>query len=255
MVLTALTRPCLRLLKLPNPILASSRWCSSIPQPKSNLDFPNFTTNGKHSKDFSKFIKSPKLPIAATVIIFGATNPGRIPEFDMQAQELIDGSLLAINAVTQIIAHEPNIENSELSDFLTADCFEKVKSLMTENDKVIQHRGLIDTPKEDVMLAWLEESSTRDESKKAKIVTVSFPLFSWLREKHIQNKELLAEQKKQFQEDIQSGKIDFSKGAPKDFAKDFAKPPEGYVQISDFNQNNVIIVSNWDLVQVKVCIN
>ena len=245
MVLTSLTRPCSRLLRLSNPIIANSRWCSTVPQPKSNLDFPNFTTNGKHSKDFSKFIKSPKLPIAASVIVWGTTNPGRITEFDMQASELIDGSLLAINAVTQIMAHEPNLENSELSDFLTADCFEKVKSLMSENNKVIKHRELIDTPKEDVMLAWLEDKGTRDGTKKAKIVTVSFPLFTWLRERHIENKELMKEHNKKFQEDVQSGKIDFSKGP-----NEYMKPPEGYVKIADFNQNNVIIVSNWDLVQV-----
>ena len=168
MVLVSLTRQSLRLLRSTKLFLNSSRLCSSTPTPKSNEDFPNFTTNGKHSKDFSKFVKSPNLHVVSSVIVWGQTNPGRITEWDMQAQELIDGSLLAINAVSQIIAHEPNIDNSELSDFLTADCFEKVCALLNENKKVIESRELIDTPKEDVMIAWLHEKSVQDGTKKAK---------------------------------------------------------------------------------------
>ena len=129
MVLTSLTRYNLRLLRHPS-FLVNSRQCSSDSKPKSNMDFPNFTTKGKHSKDFEKFVKSPGIRTFASVLIYGETNPGRIQNFDMQAYELIDGSLLAINAVSQIMAHEPNIEASELTEFLTADCYEKVKSLL-----------------------------------------------------------------------------------------------------------------------------
>ena len=247
MVLTSLTRCSMRLLRRPNTFLTNSRLCSSDSKPKSNQDFPNFTTKGRHSKDFEKFIKSPGIRTFAGVLVYGMPNPGRISDFDMQANELIDGSLLAINAVTQIIAHEPNIEESELSDFLTADCFEKIKSLLTENQKVRANRELFDTPKEDILLAFIEEYGIRDGAKKAKIVTMSFPLYSWLKEAYEENQRLKDEFARKLAEDVASGNAKFTQG----FNQIDKASPEGFVQIAPYFDHNVIIVGNWDLVQVS----
>ena len=247
MVLTSLTRCSIRLLRRPNSLLVNSRLCSSDTKPKSNMDFPNFTTKGKHSKDFEKFNKSPGIHTFASVLIYGVTNPGRIQEFDMQAHELIDGSLLAINAVSQIMAHEPNIEASEeLKEFLTADCYDKIKSLLTENPKMMAKRELLDTPKDDVLLAYIEEHGIRDGAKKAKIVTMSFPLFSWLRERWQENLTLKDEFAKKMQEDIMAGKFD-----RESMKESMQQEPEGYTQIAPYFDHNVIIVANWDLVQVR----
>ena len=104
-------------------------------------------------------------------------------------------------------------------------------------------RELLDTPKEDILLAFIEEYGVRDGAKKAKIVTMSFPLFSWLREQWQENLKLQAEFTKKMQEDMMAGKFDPESMKMKE-------EPEGYVKIAPYFDHNVIIVANWDLVQV-----
>ena len=82
------------------------RFCSSESKyGKSNKDFTSFTTKPSGFKDFER---TPSLRVIASIIINGASIPPNSHLFSekLDATELIEGSLHAVEAVTQAISSE-----------------------------------------------------------------------------------------------------------------------------------------------------
>ena len=84
------------------------RFCSSSSESKygkSNANFTSFTTKASGFKDFEK---TPSLRVIASIIINGASIPPNSKLFleRLDATELIEGSLHAVEAVTQAISSE-----------------------------------------------------------------------------------------------------------------------------------------------------
>merc|ERR1711964_203794 len=97
----------------------------------------------------------------------------------IEALPLMEGSLYAIEAVTQNIANSIGKEtvSSELSTQLTENCQRNLKSIL--NSPNISESILINN--EDIFLSWLGKY---DESKmKMKMCTYSFPSYHYLKKK------------------------------------------------------------------------
>ena len=91
-----------------NAIKVNLRFCSSSSESKygkSNSNFTSFTTKASGIQDFEK---TPSLKVIASIIINGASIPPNSKLFSerLDATELIEGSLHAVEAVTQAISSE-----------------------------------------------------------------------------------------------------------------------------------------------------
>ena len=89
-----------------NVMKVNLRFCSSESKyGKSNKDFTSFTTKPSGFKDFER---TPSLRVIASIIINGASIPPNSKLFPerLDASELIEGSLHAVEAVTQAISSE-----------------------------------------------------------------------------------------------------------------------------------------------------
>ena len=89
-----------------NVMKVNLRFCSSESKyGKSNANFTSFTTKASGFQDFEK---TPSLKVIASIIINGASIPPNSKLFleRLDATELIEGSLHAVEAVTQAISSE-----------------------------------------------------------------------------------------------------------------------------------------------------
>ena len=89
-----------------NVMKVNLRFCSSESKyGKSNANFTSFTTKASGFQDFEK---TPSLRIIASIIIHGASIPPNSKLFSerLDATEIIEGSLHAVEAVTQAISSE-----------------------------------------------------------------------------------------------------------------------------------------------------
>ena len=89
-----------------NVMKVNLRFCSSESKyGKSNANFTSFTTKASGFQDFEK---TPSLRVIASIIINGASIPPNSKLFmeRLDATELIEGSLHAVEAVTQAISSE-----------------------------------------------------------------------------------------------------------------------------------------------------
>ena len=89
-----------------NVMKVNLRFCSSESKyGKSNANFTSFTTKASGFQDFEK---TPSLRVIASIIINGASIPPNSHLFSekLDATELIEGSLHAVEAVTQAISSE-----------------------------------------------------------------------------------------------------------------------------------------------------
>ena len=89
-----------------NVMKVNLRFCSSESKyGKSNANFTSFTTKASGFQDFEK---TPSLKVIASIIINGASIPPNSHLFPekLDATELIEGSLHAVEAVTQAISSE-----------------------------------------------------------------------------------------------------------------------------------------------------
>ena len=112
------------------------------------------------------------MKVAADIIIHGSPNKTdlsseMLKKLDQSPHELLQGSLMAIEAATDLIAQSldmnrdvyPKIDRDsiDLTEFLTEQChnniFESYSSILSKGNSI----DLINTPKEDIFFAWIEE--------------------------------------------------------------------------------------------------
>ena len=126
------------------------------------------------------FIASPGVKVAADIIIHGIPNKNNLPpsiitKLDQSPTQLLEGSLLAIEAVTEMIqdsvimnkdkdidiAQIRNQYSMEMKDLLTVNCQENLaeccSSMLTNSFKENTRKDihLVYTPKDDIFFAWI----------------------------------------------------------------------------------------------------
>ena len=112
------------------------------------------------------------MKVAADIIIYGTPNKtdlssSILKKLDQSADQLLDGSLMAIEAATEMISESlhmnrdvyPKVDrnSSDLKELLTERChnslFESYTSILSGGNKI----DLIKIPKEDIFYAWIEK--------------------------------------------------------------------------------------------------
>ena len=109
--------------------------------------------------------------MAADIIVKGAVNQhdlssAVLKKLEQTPKELMEGSLIAVQLVTQIIEQTFNmnkdispkldINTLEIKDILTDDCYERLSQCYPD----ILNAGnthLINTPREDIFFSWIEK--------------------------------------------------------------------------------------------------
>ena len=226
-----------RLLLRSSRTFLNSKWYySSNEQSKisSNQDFQTFTTK----EDVKNFITRPRFSFENNIILFWHPNPGISSKFLVDNQDLLNGSKIAIESVTQILSSGKEL--TALKDLLTADCYSSiVNQFMFSKLTAKPHLHI---PQEDIFLAWLQEKKIQKGIKKMKVVTLSYPKYSWLKNKVKEDDDL----KESMAAEVKAGNADLP--------NDLKISHLGYCEYYKFNpipyfNKNEIIVSNWDLVQ------
>ena len=112
------------------------------------------------------------MKVAADIILYGTPNKTDISsktlnKLDQSAEQLLEGSLLAVGAATKIITQSldmnkdtyPKVDrnSTDLNEIFTKQCynslFESYNSILDAGKNI----DLINTPREDVLFAWIEK--------------------------------------------------------------------------------------------------
>jgi len=220
-----------------NVMKVNLRFCSSSESKygKSNASFTSFTTK---TSGFQDFEKTPSLKVIASIIINGASIPPNSHLFSekIDATELIEGSLHAVEAVTQAISSETEDADGVVSDLLTNNCISSMEHILLEQ---------IGIDKEDIFFAWLGKFD--DSKTQMTICTLSFPSYHYLRQTIPGKKAKIEDFVKEQAEATKDGRL----------TKDHMEALDHHtkqelINRDEFNQHmnsNDIIVSNWEFVQ------
>ena len=142
----------------------------------SNANFPSFSTKG----DFQNFTKSPRMDTIASIVVHRTCSPPNSTLFSdkILRSSLIEGSLYAVETVTQTISKDTNLKTSNLTSQLTSDCLDRLEASLANLNSIDQ----IGIEKDDIFFAWLEKY---DESKNTmRICTMSYPSYNQLKERN-----------------------------------------------------------------------
>jgi len=197
-----------RLLNWCNKIVSNKvRFCSS--DINSNANFPSFSTKG----DFQDFTKSPNMTTIVSIVNHGECVPPKATLFSdqMLKSSLLEGSLYAVEAVTQTISKHKNIKASNLTSQLTSDCLNRLDAALAKLNSIDQ----IGIKREDIFFAWLGKYN--ESKNRMRICTMSYPCHNILRQNPLK------------EESSERRKLAIS-------------------ELEEHMSKNDIIVSNWDFV-------
>ena len=87
----------------------------------SNINFPSFKVHG--SKNFGYlFTNQPNMKVIKSIVL--NRDPNKVTKYD--GNELLEGAIYAVEAVTNILASNKDLSSSELSHLLTPKCYENI---------------------------------------------------------------------------------------------------------------------------------
>merc|ERR1711997_1401402 len=161
--------------------LQSAQWCLRkcwlSQDVTSNQDFPEFTTSGK---DFKGLTRTPNLQLVQNLLVKGQTHP----DDPMVSRPLLQGSLMAIEAVTKIIS-STSTTSQHLDELVTSKCMKGLVEV-GKDDKLRQDisRQLVQTPKKDVFFSWIEEISKDNQTMR--VCAMYFPYYQRCKEAQTQ---------------------------------------------------------------------
>ena len=182
------------------------RKCSSQELPPNSNKFfiPRISIKGNNS--FGNRTTRPSPKVASCIMLQG------IPNNFQDSEELIEGSLFAVEMITQTLSSNQDLENSDLVEYTTEQCFKKIMSIYSgsqeyenfKKGKAVKISSLnaknIDSKdieeffqqlekhmhkaqnfarenclilKEDIFFSWIENMNP--EKTQMRIVTMSFP--------------------------------------------------------------------------------
>ena len=124
---------CLGILRIPSyqvPYLQSCIGQQSKRFYTINSNFPSIKIKGENT--FGEFTNRPNYQVFASVVINGEVHspPKKLP---VHPNELVEGSLYAVEAVTKILATKYETNFSELSQLLTPSCFRNIHKIHLSN--------------------------------------------------------------------------------------------------------------------------
>jgi len=207
---------------------------------KSNSNFTSFTTKN----NFQDFEKTPNLKVIASIIIYGASVPPQANLFDSKASDLIEGSLHAVEAVTQAISNDTETEEvaSDLTSQLTNNCNSYLDHALLSKPIPLEPIGI---DKEDIFFAWLGKYD--QNNTKMTICTLSFPAYHYSRQKVNRLKQDRDDFLNEQTEAVKEGRLN------PDHMKSFGVLNQEITsdnkEYMEHLNSNDIIVSNWDFVQ------
>jgi len=211
--------------------------------------FPSFSTN-----DYKEFVPTPTLKVAADIIIYGTPNKtdlstSLLKKLDQSADQLLDGSLMAIEAATEMITESLDMSRDayskvdrnspDLKELLTVQChnslFESYTSILSGGNKI----DLIKIPKDDVFYAWIEKFREAPcGTISMTVCTLSFPTYSNILRKLVENK-------KTSQEFLENMKYNANKLEKEEIKEAFEKLDDSMYDPRKFVESNDIVVSNF----------
>jgi len=166
--------------------------------------------------------------------------------------ELHSGCLFATEVASNILAHEDDLENSDLPEIVTKECFDQIKELFANDPKFQseESRAHLFMPQEDVFFSWVENITP--DCEKLRLVTMSFPSYSYVIEnlKILKQKRLeFVKEMKNLKEQQKSGQISMD---PDEIRQKFDDHKESISKIEPLKhvRGNLVVCSNWDFVQV-----
>ena len=220
------------------------RFCSSDQnQPRYfNKNFPEFTTHGKHSKDFGNFITRPDLATWSRVLLGSPPGYGDID--GVKGQDLIEGSLHAISSVTQSLSQN---KVTDLSELLTPVCYEKLNEIL-QNDPNFQtpeSQYALNVEHSDLFFAWMHAFVKND---RLNIVALSFPELETFKKWVVDYEESMKEHRENVASTI---KKDAPPDELRDKILDYTENKKAAVhRINNHLKSNDIIISNWNFILV-----
>ena len=212
---------------------------------KSNDNFPSFSTKEK----FQDFEKTPNLRSIASIILKGTTTPNDAKLFAMPTASLIEGSLYAVESVTQAISSDTDLSVSDLTSQLSIGCLDQFKAVLASNDKLSSEEGRfqIGIDKEDIILAWLGKYD--EQKNRMKICTFSYPSYHFIRQRVEKNAEDYRQFMTEQTEAVKEGRITKDELRENVKAKLLNEEHNKQTNIKEHMEKNDIIVCNWDFVK------
>ena len=170
---------------------------------------------------------------------------------EINFHELHSGCLFATEVASNILAHEDDLENSDLPEIVTKECFDQIKELFA-NDPKFQNeesRAHLFMPQDDVFFSWVENIAP--DCEKLRLVTMSFPSYSYV----IENVKILKQKRLEFVKEMKNLKEQQKSGqiSMDEIRQRFNDHKENMSKIEPLKhvRGNLVVCSNWDFVQVR----
>ena len=218
--------------------------------------FPEFSVGDTDNQrqgleDF--LVRQPNVKVMINICL-GRDLYDRYPLTDkVNFHELHSGCLFATEVASNILAHEVDLENSDLPEIVTKECFNQIKENFANNPKFQneESRAHLFVPQDDVFFSWIEKMTA--DCEKLRLVTMSFPSYSYIIENSKifkQKRTYFLEEMKQLKEQQKSGHISMEEFRQrfkdqKEFIDKIASEPLKHAR------GNLVVCSNWDFVQVR----
>ena len=210
---------------------------------QSNYSLTSFSTIGEDSQDFQGFVKSLDPNSYANVLQKGNPLWGEINSVSREA--LAEGSKAAIEAVTETLSSDMNLEESELREQLTPECYQKLKVILSNFNS--EQKSALSIHEDEIIVTWIPQP--KGETKDVRVCTISFPAYAHMKNKikEMYKKEISF--KENLTKEIQEDKIDRQDTALAfvEFEKTIAEEKRGF---GKHMTSNNLVVGNWDFTQV-----
>ena len=143
-----------RLLLRSSRILLNNKFYYS--EISSNQDFKTFTTK----ENLKNLVTRPTFSMENKIILFWHPNPGLSSKFLVDNQDLLKGSQIAIESVTQILSSSKEL--TALKDVLTVNCYSSIVNQFMFSK--ITSKPHLYIPQEDIFLAWLNDTKIEKDT-------------------------------------------------------------------------------------------
>ena len=169
-----------------------------------------------------------------------------------QLHEVHSGCLFATEFASTILAHDADLENSDLSEIVTKECLSQIKELLANDPKFQkeEYRAHLFVPQEDVFFSWVEKITP--DCEKLRLVTMSFPSYHYV----IENLKITKQKRFEFIDKMKYLKKQQTSGeiSMDEFRQKFKDQKESRNQFDPMKHinGNFIVCSNWDFIQVRL---
>lgn len=132
-------------------------------------------------KSIVGFIANPSIQVVADIIVRGIPNHSDFTSsitnrLNQSASQLLEGSLMAVESVTEVIEHTVDVDKdnlqeeryskidtneAKLKDLLTDKCYNRLVDCYPVILTAKKEIHLINTPREDIFFAWIQQLKSK----------------------------------------------------------------------------------------------